>query len=365
METSVLVQKYRRFLPITSKTPPLTIGEGDTPLKRSEALERMLNSSDVEVHLKMENENHPTYSFKDRGMFLAVAKAVEEGKKIALCASTGNTSASAAAYAQVAGLACAVVVSQTAAQGKLVQAEMYGAHVLKIPGDFDVALKVVRYVDEKYPEIALVNSVNPYRIEGQKTAAFEICDVLGEAPDYLFIPVGNAGNITAYWKGFKEYAKAKRIGELPKMMGYQAKGADPIVQGKIIEHPETIASAIKIGNPANWKYAVAARTESGGIIASVTDQEILSAQFLLSAKIGKAVFVEPASATSVAGLLDYDQKVGFPKGSKIVCVLTGAGVKDPTAALSNATNKNPIKEAEVGELESLISGLIPGKVFAL
>ncbi|MCR4394377.1 MAG: threonine synthase, partial [Dehalococcoidales bacterium] len=290
--------KYKDLLPLTPQTPMFTMGEGDTPLVKSDTLAKMVGCE--ELYFKLEGCN-PTGSFKDRGMVVAIAKAMENGSKAVICASTGNTSASAAAYAAYNGLLPIIIIPKgKIALGKLAQAIIFGARTIVIDGNFDDALKAVRILCEKHP-VALVNSINPYRIEGQKTAAFEIVDYLGEAPDYLFIPVGNAGNITAYWKGFVEYHKLKKARILPKMMGFQAEGAAPIVRGHPIEHPETVATAIRIGNPASWTKATAARDESGGMIDMVSDAEILSAQRLLAAKAG--IFGEPASAASLAGLL--------------------------------------------------------------
>ena len=358
MAIPYIVERYRKFLPISPRTPLLTMGECGTPLIRADKLSEMLSSKDVEVYLKLENENHPTDSFKDRGMVLAVAKAMERGASSIMCASTGNTSASAAAFGQAFGVPVFVVFPKTAAEGKVAQALLYGAHPIRIEGNFDNALSLVRDFSLRNPSIELVNSINPYRIEGQKTAAFEVCDDLGKSPGYLFLPVGNAGNITAYWKGFKEYMAAGKIKSLPKMMGYQAKGADPIVQGREIEKPKTIASAIRIGKPASWSNALLARGESGGSIDSVTDAEILCAQYLLSAKIGRAVFVEPASAASVAGLLKYDFENGFAPGSTVVCVLTGSGLKDPKSAIKTARKYNPIIDARPEDIDGLVSSLL-------
>jgi threonine synthase len=295
----------------------------------------------IEVYLKYEGLN-PSGSFKDRGMTLAISKALEEGSRAVICASTGNTSASAAAYAARAGIKCVVLIPKGAiALGKLSQALIHGALVLAIEGNFDEALQVVRKISEKYP-ITLVNSINPYRIEGQKTGAFEICEQMGgDVPDYHFIPVGNAGNITAYWKGYKEYGDKGIIKKLPKMMGFQAQGAAPIVMKKVVEKPETIATAIKIGNPASWKQAEAARDESGGVIDMVSDAEILSAYKLLADKEG--VFVEPASAASVAGLLKKAKEGALAKGSKVVCILTGHGLKDPDRAIASVEKPKILK----------------------
>jgi len=330
MKTGVLV-KYKDFLPVTSKTPLFSLGEGDTPLVRCGQLEKKTGCG--ELYLKLEGCN-PTGSFKDRGMVVAVAKALEAGSKAIICASTGNTSASAAAYAAYCGLTAIIIIPKgKIALGKLAQAIVYGAKIVSIDGNFDQALKIVRSLTEKHP-VTLVNSVNPYRIEGQKTAAFEIIDVLDEAPDYLFIPVGNAGNITAYWKGFGEYYQAGRARNKPKMMGFQAEGAAPIVRGYVIEKPETVASAIRIGNPASWQKAVAARDESGGIIDMVSDEEILAAYRLLATKGG--VFSEPASAASLAGLIKLSQQGMDFSQKRVVCVITGTGLKDTDIALKGA-----------------------------
>jgi threonine synthase len=330
MKAGVLA-RYRDFLPVTDKTPLFSLGEGDTPLVRCQRLEKELDIG--ELYLKLEGCN-PTGSFKDRGMVVAVAKALEEGSKALMCASTGNTSASAAAYAACCGLDCVIVVPRgKIALGKMAQAIVYRAKIVAIDGNFDQALTIVRALTDKHP-IALVNSLNPNRIEGQKTAAFEIIDSLGQAPDYLFIPVGNAGNITAYWKGFVEYHQAGKSKVRPKMMGFQAEGAAPIVRGHVVEKPETVASAIRIGNPASWKKAEAARDESGGIISMVSDDEILSAQRLMATKEG--VFGEPASAASLAGLIKLSRKGMDFSQSKVVCVVTGTGLKDTETAVKSA-----------------------------
>jgi len=319
-----VLTRYRDFLPITSATPVITLGEGETPLLRSVHLEKELDCG--ELYFKLEGCN-PTGSFKDRGMVMAIAKAVEDGSKTVICASTGNTSASAAAYGARFGLNVIVVVPKgKIALGKLAQAIAYGAKIIAVQGNFDQALEIVRSLVQKYP-ITLVNSVNPYRIEGQKTASFEIIDDLGNAPDYFFIPVGNAGNITAYWKGFTEYRKANRSTKTPKMMGFQAAGAAPIVKGKAVKRPKTIATAIRIGNPASWQGAVAARDQSGGIIDCVTDDEIVAAYRSLASKEG--VFGEPASAASVAGLIKLSKQGLNLTGKKVVCIITGNGLKDP------------------------------------
>jgi threonine synthase len=328
-----VLYRYRELLPITDRTPLLSLGEGDTPLVRSPRLEDLLGAG--EVYLKLEGCN-PTGSFKDRGMVMAIAKALEEGSRAVICASTGNTSAAAAAYAARAGLEAIVLVPEKyVALGKLAQAIIYGAKVVMVEGNFDDALRIVRELDERYP-VTLVNSVNPFRLQGQKTAAFEVCDSLGDAPDVLAIPVGNAGNISAYWMGFKEYHERGSSGRLPKMMGFEAEGAAPIVLGKVVPKPETVATAIRIGNPASWKLAEAARDESGGLIDCVSDQEILDAYRLLSS--GEGIFVEPASAASVAGLRKMVEQGRVDlTGKRVVCVLTGNGLKDPDTAVKQAS----------------------------
>jgi threonine synthase len=324
---SGIIARYREFLPVTEKTPLLSLHEGNTPLIHAANLSRRLG---VELYLKYEGLN-PTGSFKDRGMVMAVAKAMEEGSKTIMCASTGNTSAAAAAYAARAGLRCIVLIpSGNIALGKLAQAIAYGAEVIAIDGNFDEALRIVREITASEP-ITLVNSVNPYRIEGQKTSSFEICDALGKAPDILAIPVGNAGNITAYWKGFKEYKQAGKIEQVPKMYGFQAAGAAPLVLGRTVEHPETIATAIRIGNPASKEGAVAAIRESAGLVDAVTDEEILEAYKLLARAEG--IFCEPAPAASLAGVIKLRQAGKIADGTTIACVLTGNGLKDPNIAL--------------------------------
>ncbi len=326
-----VLARYKEFLPVTANTPLVSLGEGDTPLVKCRELEREVGCG--ELYLKLEGCN-PTGSFKDRGMVVAVAKAIEAGTRTIICASTGNTSASAAAYAAYSGLTTIIIVPQgKIALGKLAQAIIYGAKIVTISGNFDQALQIVRSLTQKHP-VTLVNSLNPYRIEGQKTAAFEIIDTLGEAPDYLFIPVGNAGNITAYWKGFVEYYKAGMMGNKPKMMGFQAAGAAPIVRGCVITEPETVATAIRIGNPASWQRAVAARDESGGTIDMVSDDEILAAQRLMATKGG--VFAELASAASLAGLIKLSHKGLDFSQKKVVCIITGTGLKDTDAALKDA-----------------------------
>ncbi|MBI4582908.1 MAG: threonine synthase [Planctomycetes bacterium] len=331
-----LIERYRRFLPVSERTPVITLKEGSTPLIRARRLEHRLEEEAgvrLEVHLKVEGAN-PTGSFKDRGMTMALSKAVEEGTEGVICASTGNTSASAAAYAAKAGVPCFVVIPDgNIAMGKLAQAVMHGARVLAIRGNFDRALEMVVRISERIG-MTLVNSLNPYRIDGQKSAAWEIADDLGDAPDYHFIPVGNAGNITAYWAGYRIYREAGLSRSLPKMMGFQAAGAAPIVEGAPVADPKTIATAIKIGNPASWKKAVAARDESGGVIEKVTDDEILEAYRLLAALEG--VFCEPASAASVAGLLKLSRARRLAAGARLACTLTGHGLKDPERAITFA-----------------------------
>ncbi len=327
MKAGVLA-RYREFLPITPDTPMFSLGEGDTPLVRCSQLEREIGCG--ELYFKLEGCN-PTGSFKDRGMVVAIAKALEAGSKAVMCASTGNTSASAAAYAAYCGLTVIIAVPEgNIALGKLAQAIVYGAKIITIDGNFDQALDIVRSLTEKHP-VTLVNSLNPNRIEGQKTASFEIVDALGEAPDYLFIPVGNAGNITAYWKGFVEYHQAGKAKSRPRMMGFQAEGAAPIVRGYAIEKPETIATAIRIGNPASWQRAVAARDESGGTIDTVSDDEIMTAYHLQATKGG--IFGEPASAASLAGLMKLASKGMDFSQKRVVCVVTGTGLKDVDTAL--------------------------------
>lgn len=338
-----VIERYKKYLPITNKTPIISLKEGNTPLIYASYLSGLLGNN-FEVYLKYEGLN-PTGSFKDRGMTVAVSKAKEAGSKAIICASTGNTSASAAAYAARAEMKCIVLIPKGAiALGKLAQALIHGAKVLAIDGNFDDALNLVREITANYP-ITLVNSVNPFRIEGQKTASFEICDYLNHAPDFQVMPVGNAGNITAYWKGYKEYKKLGKINRLPRMLGFQAAGAAPIVRGYPIEKPETIATAIRIGNPASWKQAEAARDESAGLIDMVKDSEIISAYKLLASQEG--IFVEPASAASVAGLLKLVRSGYFKKQTtdnrqlrpRIVCILTGHGLKDPDRVIK--TVKTP------------------------
>lgn len=349
-----VIERYKKYLPVTSKTPVISLTEGDTPLIKGEHLGKLVGGN-CEVYLKYEGLN-PTGSFKDRGMTMAISKAVEDGATAIMCASTGNTSASAAAYAARAKIKCFVLIPGGAiALGKLAQALIHGAKVIAIDGNFDDALSLVKSITAKH-RITLVNSLNPYRIEGQKTGAFEICDDLGAAPEFHVIPVGNAGNITAYWKGYKEYREKEIIDCLPIMVGFQAAGAAPIVKKKIIKHPKTIATAIKIGNPASWKQAEEAVHESKGIIDSVTDKEIIEAYRILADKEG--VFAEPASAASVAGMLKmakegFFQTRSYGKPHKIVCVLTGHGLKDPDRALACIETPKPIAATEKAILKEM------------
>lgn len=325
-----IIEHYKEYLPVTENTPMLTLCEGKTPLIEAKNLSKLLG---IELLFKYEGMN-PSGSFKDRGMVFAVAKALEAGSKTIICASTGNTSAAASAYAAKAGIKSIVVIPDAnIALGKLAQAIIYGAKVISIKGNFDEALDIVREIS-KNDEYTLVNSVNPYRIEGQKTAAFEIIDCLGDTPDYLAIPVGNAGNITAYWKGFKEYKNANKSTKLPKMMGFEAEGAAALTKGERILNPETIATAIRIGNPASWDGAINAAKESNGFIDFVTDEEILYAYKLLASKEG--IFAEPASAASLAGILKKHKAGYFKKGDIVVGVLTGNGLKDPNVAIKMA-----------------------------
>lgn len=338
-----VIERYREFLPVTKKTPRVTLLEGNTPLIFSPNLSKRLGKR-FEVYLKYEGLN-PTGSFKDRGMTMAIAKAVEKKMKAVICASTGNTSASAAAYSARAGIKCVVVIPEGAiALGKLAQALVHDAKVIAIRGNFDAALDIVKEISANYP-VTLVNSINPYRIEGQKTASFEICDYLGFSPNFHILPVGNAGNITAYWKGYKEYYSKKKILSLPQMLGFQAKGASPIVRGKPFKNPETLATAIRIGNPASWQKAIEAKQESKGLIDSVTDKQIIAAYKILAKEEG--VFAEPASAASIAGLIKLAKKGYFKKvkGKRVVitCTLTGHGLKDPQIAIKNIKRPPVIK----------------------
>jgi threonine synthase len=326
-----LIEEYRDRLPVTERTPVVTLREGGTPLVRSDPLS---GETGCEVWLKYEGAN-PTGSFKDRGMTMAISKALEEGSKAVVCASTGNTSAAAAAYAAKAGLTCAVLVPRgKVALGKMAQTLVHGARVLEVEGNFDASLELAKDLSEHFP-VTLVNSVNPFRIEGQKTLAFEVVDALGRAPDLHLVPVGNAGNITSHWQGYSEYLRDGVIHEPPRLFGFQAKGAAPIVEGAPVADPQTIATAIRIGNPASWRQAVAAATESEGAIEAVTDREIL-ASYRRVAREG--LFVEPASAASVAGLLHLAGEGRLPRGATVVCVLTGHGLKDPEWAIAGASH---------------------------
>lgn len=344
-----ILARYREYLPVTDRTPLITMNEGDTPLVRSHNLARELGVQG-QLWLKYEGAN-PTGSFKDRGMVMAVAKALEEGSRAIMCASTGNTSAAAAAFAARVGITSIVLVPAGGiALGKLAQALIYGAQVLAVEGNFDQALAIVRDLTARHP-VTLVNSLNPYRIEGQTTAAYEICDALGRAPDYCVLPVGNAGNITAYWEGFKRYHAAGRISSKPRMLGFEAEGAAAIVRGKPIANPQTVASAIKIGNPASWERAVAARNESEGLINFVTDDEILEAYRQVASTEG--IFCEPASAASIAGLRKALSKGWADPDAVFVCILTGHGLKDPDNAIQQAPNLINVA-AEVVAVEKVL-----------
>ena len=342
-----VIEEYRDRLPVSAKTPVVTLHEGGTPLIYACYLSELLEN---EVWLKFEGTN-PTGSFKDRGMTMAISKAAEDGAKAVICASTGNTSASAAAYATKAGMISAVLIpAGKIATGKLAQAVIHGAQILQVAGNFDDCLTLARDLSENYP-VALVNSVNPYRIEGQKTAAFEVIDMLGFAPDIHALPVGNAGNITAYWKGYNEYRKDGISNSLPQMFGFQAAGAAPLVKGKPVLKPETIATAIRIGNPASWDQAIEARDKSGGVIDSVTDKEILAAYALVAGKEG--VFVEPSSAAGIAGLIKYKKAGKLPKGKKIVITVTGHGLKDISWALEKFAKPKIVKVNAVAAAKAL------------
>jgi threonine synthase len=328
-----VIEEYRDFLPITDKTPIVTPFEGNTPLVPAPRLAEATDAR-MQIYLKCEGFN-PTGSFKDRGMTVAISKALETGSCAVICASTGNTSAAAAAFAARAGIRAFVMVPKgSVALGKLSQAAIHGAKVLMVDGNFDQALTIVRQIAERHP-VTLVNSVNPFRLEGQKTGAFEVCDQLGRAPDYHLIPVGNAGNITAYWRGYREYHRAGRVKELPRMVGFQAAGAAPIYENRIIEEPRTIATAIRIGNPASWGPALEAMKDSRGWIDIVTDEEIVRAYRLLAREEG--IFMEPASAATVAGLIKLVKAGRFEPGSTLVLTLTGHGLKDPDTALESAS----------------------------
>jgi threonine synthase len=333
-----VIEEYRDFLPVTDKTPIVTLYEGNTPLVPAPRLAEATNAR-MQIYLKCEGFN-PTGSFKDRGMTVAISKALETGSRAVICASTGNTSAAAAAFAARAGIRAFVMVPKgSVALGKLSQAAIHGAKVLMVDGNFDQALTIVRQIAERYP-VTLVNSVNPYRLEGQKTGAFEVCDQLGRAPDYHLIPVGNAGNITAYWRGYREYHRAGRVTELPRMVGFQAAGAAPIYENRVIEEPRTVATAIKIGNPASWGPALEAMKDSRGWIDIVTDEEILRAYRLLAHEEG--IFMEAASAATVAGLIKLVKAGRFEPGSTLVLTLTGHGLKDPDTALESASRPTTV-----------------------
>jgi threonine synthase len=346
-----LINHYRDFLPVSDNTPVITLNEGNTPLIKASHADRIIRKK-IDLHFKYEGAN-PSGSFKDRGMSVAISKAAEDNATAVICASTGNTSAAAAAYSARAEIKAIVLIPEgNIAMGKLAQAMIHGAMVIQIDGNFDIALTIVKQLVEKH-NFALVNSINPFRIEGQKTAAFEVCDQLGSAPVYHSLPVGNAGNITAYWKGYKEYQKAGKTGSLPKMLGFQAAGAAPIVNGSPVENPETVATAIRIGNPASWKGAVNARDESGGLIEAVTDEEILAAYKFIASKEG--IFCEPASAASLAGVIKLSKRNFFSDGDTVVCTLTGNGLKDPDNAIK--LSKPPVRvKAEVSAIEDLLEG---------
>lgn len=348
-----IIREYFDFFPVSEKTPVITLLEGNTPLVRANNIIEKLGLK-LELYLKFDGAN-PTGSFKDRGMTLAISKAVEEGSRAVICASTGNTSASASAYAARAGIKAIVIIPEgKIATGKLVQAMIHGAVVIQIKGNFDQALNIVRTVVKEYP-ITLVNSINPYRIEGQKSAAFEVCDQLGVAPDYHALPVGNAGNISAYWKGYKEYKEKGKISTLPKMLGFQAAGAAPIVLGHPVDKPETIATAIRIGNPASWKTAVQARDESGGKIDMVTDEEILNAYKIIASYEG--IFCEPASAASVAGVIKLYKQGYFKEDSIVVCTLTGNGLKDPDSVFK-VTELPHVLPADVNKVRDFVEKIL-------
>ncbi len=342
-----VIIEFFDFLPVSSKTPIITLNEGNTPLIKLENLSKELG---IDLYGKFEGLN-PTGSFKDRGMTVAISKAAEKGVKATICASTGNTSASAAAYSARAGMKSIVLIPKgNVALGKLAQAMVYGSTVLEVEGNFDEALRVVRESSEKFG-VEVVNSINPFRLEGQKTAAFEICEWLGRAPDFQVMPVGNAGNITAYWMGYKEYKQAGKINSLPVMFGIQASGAAPIVYNRIFEKPETIATAIRIGNPARWQEAVKARDESGGKIIDVSDEEIIEAYKKIASSDG--IFVEPASAASIAGLLKLVKSGDIQKGSLVVTILTGNGLKDPNTAVNTLPKTYTIKP-DINEITKFI-----------
>ena len=345
-----VIRRYREFLPVSEATRTVTLNEGGTPLIEAKRIVSEIEG-DFRLFIKYEGLN-PTASFKDRGMTLAVTKAAERGASIVVCASTGNTSASAAAYAAAAGMTCLVLIPEgKIAYGKMAQALIHGARTLEVRGNFDDALDIVRELGER-DEVEVVNSINPFRIQGQKTAAFEVCDVIGDAPDMHFLPVGNAGNITAYWMGYKAYIEAGRSSGLPRMMGWQAEGAAPIVHGAPVENPETIATAIRIGNPASWEHALKAATESSGAIDMVSDEEILDAHRMLARTAG--IFVEPASAAGIAGLLKCHAAGGVPDGSTVVATVTGHGLKDPGVAVENSLAESTVVDADLDSVLAVI-----------
>ncbi len=345
-----VIRRYRDFLPVSDTSRIISLNEGGTPLIDASQIVQQIGA-DFNLLIKHEGLN-PTASFKDRGMTLAVTKAVERGAKFLVCASTGNTSASAAAYAAAAGLTCLVLLPEgKIASGKMAQALIHGAQTIEVRGNFDDALEIVRELGQR-DDFEVVNSINPFRIEGQKTAAFEVCDELGKAPDMHFLPVGNAGNITAYWRGYKEYHSSGIIPELPKMMGWQAEGAAPIVRGAVVESPETIATAIRIGNPASWDKASEAAEQSDGTIGMVSDEEILDAHRLLARTVG--IFVEPASAAGIAGLLKHHESTGIPTGSTVVVTVTGHGLKDPDLAVENSLAESTIVNPDLNSVLSAI-----------
>lgn len=345
-----VIRRYRDFLPVPDDSSIISLNEGGTPLIDASQIVQQIGA-DFQLLIKHEGLN-PTASFKDRGMTLAVTKAVERGAKFLVCASTGNTSASAAAYAAAAGLTCLVLLPEgKIASGKMAQALIHGAQTIEVRGNFDDALEIVRELGQR-DDFEVVNSINPFRIEGQKTAAFEVCDELGKAPDMHFLPVGNAGNITAYWRGYKEYHSSGIIPELPKMMGWQAEGAAPIVRGAVVESPETIATAIRIGNPASWDKASEAAEQSDGTIGMVSDEEILDAHRLLARTVG--IFVEPASAAGIAGLLKHHESTGIPTGNTVVVTVTGHGLKDPDLAVENSLAESTIVNPDLNSVLAAI-----------
>lgn len=353
MASEGIIHRYREYLPVTGKTPVISLMEGDTPFIQAVGVSRDILRG-LNLYFKFEGAN-PTGSFKDRGMAMAISKSLENGTRAVICASTGNTSAAAAAYAARAGIKCIVLIPEgKIAFGKLAQALAHGANVIQIEGNFDQALSMVKAIVKKYP-VTLVNSINPYRLEGQKTAAFEVCDDMGDAPPYHAMPVGNAGNITAYWMGYKQYKEAGKIKSLPKMLGFQAAGAAPIVLGHPVEKPETVATAIRIGNPASWKGAVTARDESGGRIDAVTDDEILYAYRLIASQEG--IFCEPASAASLAGVIKLYKEGYLRPGDKVVCTLTGHGLKDPDIAVKISEAPLLLKP-DLAEVEKVVEKII-------